>query len=203
MATVTTVPAETFVDENGIVHVNDIRAVNGRLVMTSGKAAHANIIECAVRTRLGELPLDTEQGIPYFETVFQSSRLTPEFESALRSRIEELYFVEEVVDLSTEFDRDRSTVNYTATVRTVDGDVITLSNAIGNRPLVSDLIGAGGGSMEQLVKDGQFYLPVHKTNGVQYYRVLTDSYDPDNGVQPAISDELFRRNPTTGAFEEV
>ena len=79
MATVTTVPAKTFVDGD-VIHVNDIQVANGRLVTVSGKEAYANIIECAVRTRLGELPLDAEQGIPYFETVFQTARLTPRVE---------------------------------------------------------------------------------------------------------------------------
>lgn len=203
MAKTSTMAVGTFVDGDGAVHVNDIFLSSGQIAMSTGKTAFATIIECAVRTRLGELPLDTGQGLPYFETVFQSSRLMPEFEAALRSRIASLYFVEDVTSLKTEFDRSRGSLLYEATVRTVEGDELTVSNSVGARTIINDIIGAGGGSMSELIRDGQFYLPVHKSNGVQYYRILTDSEDPDNGVQPAISEELFRKNPTTGAFEEV
>lgn len=203
MANTSTMAVKTFVDGNGVVHVNDIFLSSGQIAMSTGKPAYATIIECAVRTRLGELPLDTEQGIPYFETVFQSSRLTPDFEASLRSRITSLYFVDGITSLKTEFDRSRSALLYEITVRTVDGEDVTVSNTVSARTIVSDIIGTGGGSMNELIKDGQFYLPVHKDDGVQYYRILTDYDDPDNGVQPAISDELFRKNPTTGAFEEV
>ena len=203
MANTSTMAVNTFVDGNGVIHVNDIFLSSGQIAMSTGKPAYATIIECAVRTRLGELPLDTDQGLPYFETVFQSSRLTPDFEAALRSRIASLYFVEEVTSLKTEFDRNRSALSYEATVRTVDGEDLTVSKSVGARTIINDIIGTGGGSMNELIRDGQFYLPVRKENGVQYYRILTDSEDPDNGVQPAISEELFRKNPTTGAFEEV
>ena len=204
MAKTSTMAVNTFVDGDGVVHVNDIYLSSGQIAMSTGKTAYATIIECAVRTRLGELALDAEQGLPYFETVFQSASLTPDFEAALRSRIEELYFVSEVVDLTTEFDRSRSVIDYSATIRTVDGDTITISNGIGARAFINDLIGTGGGgSMQQLIQNGQFFLPVHKRDGIQYYRLLTDDVDPDNGVQPAISEEIYTKNPTTGNFEEV
>ena len=203
MAGIVTVPSKTFVDEDNTIHVNDIQVANGRLVTATGKEAYANIIECAVRTRLGELPLDAEQGIPYFETVFQTSRKTNEFAEYLRQRIAELYFVERVVSVKTEIDPKRNVLSYTAVVTTVDGDTFEAAGAIGSQSFVNDLIESGGGEMNNLVQNGQFYLPVHKDNGVQMYRILTDSDDPDNGVQPAISEEMYKRNPATGGFEEV
>lgn len=203
MAKVVTVPSTTFVDSKGWIHVNDIQVANGRLVTTTGKAAYANIIECAVRTRLGELPLDKGQGIPYFETVFMSSRLTPDFEASLRQRIEDLYFVESVVSLETEIKSATHVISYTAVIKTVDGDVMDATGGIGQQAFINDLIDSGGGQMNNLIQNGQFYLPVHKDDGIQMYRLLTDSVDPDNGVQPAISEELYKKNPTTGNFEEV
>lgn len=197
-----TVTSSTFVDKD-VVHVNDIRVVNGTFATATGTAAYANIIECVIRTRLGELPLDTGRGIPYFETVFQSSRLVGDFEDALRKRVEDLYFVEEVVSVETSLDRERGVLSYTAVIRIADGEEIDVSGSVGERAFINDLIASGGSSMKELVKDGRFYLPVHLDNGIQMYRILTDSVDPDNGVQPAISDELFKKNPTTGAFEEV
>ena len=206
MATTSTMSADTWVDGKG-VHVNDISLTSGQITMASGKSAYACIIECAVRTRLGELPLDSEQGIPYFETAFQSSRLISDFEESLRSRIEELYFVEEVASLDTDFDREKGVLRYTASIRTTDGEDLTVSSGIGRKAYLEDIvIPEGGGNMQNLIQDGKFYLPVHIDNGVQKYRMLTDYEDPDDpdfGVQPAISEELYKKNPATGRFEEV
>lgn len=194
----------TWVDVDGVLHVNDISLSSGQIAMSSGKAAHATIIECALRTRLGELPLDTEQGIPYFDTVFQSSRQIPSFEADLRARIEELPFVEEVGDLDTEFDREKGVLRYSVTVVTNDGDEVSVSGGIGDKAYLDEIVlPEGGMTMQNLVQDGKFYLPVRIEDGVQKYRMLTDSYDPDNGVQPAISEEVYKKNAATGKFEEV
>ena len=43
---------------------------DGQLAMCDGKTCQAQVIEAAIRTVTGELQLDVEQGIPYFDTVF-------------------------------------------------------------------------------------------------------------------------------------
>lgn len=130
MATTTTFACKTWTDGDGL-HANDIFLTSGQIATVSGKEAYATIIECAIRTRLGELPLDTEQGIPYFETVFQSSRLVSDFEAALRARIEEFTFVEEVEEISTNFDRARGVLSYSVTVSTTDGGEIVAEDSFG------------------------------------------------------------------------
>lgn len=204
MAKTSTMSVSTWVDGDGVLHVNDISLTSGQIAMSSGKAAYSTIIECALRTRLGELPLDTEQGIPYFETVFQSSRQIPSFEADLRARIEELPFVEEVGVLETEFDRDKGVLRYSVKVVTTDGDEVSVSGGIGDKAYLDEIVlPEGGTNMQNLVQDGKFYLPVRIEDGVQKYRMLTDYYDPDNGVQPAISEEVYKKNAATGKFEEV
>ena len=128
MATTTTFACKTWADGEGS-HVNDIFLSSGQIAMATGKDAYRTAIECAIRTRLGELPLDTEQGIPYFETVFQSSRLVSDFEAALRARIEEFTFVEEVEEISTNFDRVRGVLSYSVTVSTTDGGEIVAEDS--------------------------------------------------------------------------
>ena len=206
MASRSTIAADTWIDGNGNVHVNDIHLSGGTFAMRSGREAYSEIIESAVRTRVGELPLDTAQGIPYFETVFQSTNKIPDFESAIRARIEELYFVEGVTSLATDFDRENGVLRYTVTVETTDGESVTVESGIGRNAYLGDIVLPEGGNMQNLVQDGRFYLPVHIDNGVQKYRMLTDyedPEDPDYGVQTAISNELYKKNPATGRFEEV
>lgn len=130
MSQVSTFSATSWVDENG-THINDISLSSGQIAMATGKDAYRTAIECAIRTRLGELPLDIEQGIPYFETVFQSSRLVSDFEAALRARIEEFTFVDEVEEISTNFDRARSVLSYSVTVSTTDGGEIVAEDSFG------------------------------------------------------------------------
>ena len=206
MAKKNTIATDTWIDGDGTLHVNDIFLSGGQIAMSSGSEAYASIIESAVRTRAGELPLDTGQGIPYFETVFQSPNMIPDFEAAIRSRIEELYFVDGVTSLVTEFDRNSGVLRYTVKVETTDGGSVTVESGIGRNAYMGDIVLPEGGNMQNLVQDGKFYLPVHIDNGVQKYRLLTDYEDPDDpdyGVQTAISQELYKKNPMTGRFEEV
>lgn len=142
MAQVSTFSATTWdeertVTESGVKttevihHVNDISLSGGQIAMARGKDAYRTVIECAIRTRLGELPLDSGQGIPYFETVFDSSRKIGDFENALRARIEELDFVDGVESLETSFDRERGVLSYTLKVTTADGEAITATGSAG------------------------------------------------------------------------
>ena len=147
MASRSTIAADTWIDGNGNVHVNDI---------------HLS------------------------ETVFQSTNKIPDFESAIRARIEELYFVEGVTSLATDFDRENGVLRYTVTVETTDGESVTVESGIGRNAYLGDIVLPEGGNMQNLVQDGRFYLPVHIDNGVQKYRMLTDyedPEDPDYGVQ--------------------
>lgn len=198
--------AQTFVDNEGTVHVNDIFLSGGQIAMSSGMNAYETVIGCALRTRLGELPLDSEQGIPYFETVYQSPRQISDFEDAIRARIEELPFVQNVSSLSTDFDREKGVLHYTLTAKTTDGEDVNVSGGLGKNAYLEDIVIPEGGNMQNLIQDGKFYLPVHIDNGVQKYRVLTDYQDPEDpgyGVMSTISQELYKKNPATGKFEEV
>lgn len=118
-----TVSRNTWTDANGVRHVNDIRIVNGSFDIVSGDMAKAQIIEAAVRTRIGEMALDNERGLPYFGTIFTSRVYADDLKEALKERIEELDFVSAVVSLDAQIERD-GIFAYQAKIALKDGTVL-------------------------------------------------------------------------------
>jgi len=108
---------------------NDIYLVNGDLAVSSGKTAQGQIINAAIRTRRGELQLDTERGIPYFETVFESPSKDniDLWESSVRDTIMGFDFVESIEKFDIQMDYERNVLRYSAKVKTVDGDILSVN----------------------------------------------------------------------------
>ena len=108
---------------------NDIYLVNGDLAVSSGKTAQGQIISAAIRTRRGELQLDTERGIPYFETVFESPSKDniDLWESSVRDTIMGFNFVESIEKFDIQMDYERNVLRYSAKVKTVDGDILSVN----------------------------------------------------------------------------
>lgn len=71
------------------------------------------------QTRLGEMVLFINQGIPYFETVFNGSPNLQQFETALRRAFFTVPNVIEIVNLLVE--RSGNTLSYRAVIRSTYG----------------------------------------------------------------------------------
>ncbi len=73
-----------------------------------------------VKVRLGEVVLNTDQGIPYFETVWNGIPNIIQFESAARSAILGVNGVTEVISFKTFIIDDA--LEYTAVIKTLYGE---------------------------------------------------------------------------------
>ena len=71
------------------------------------------------KTRLGEISLATNIGIPYFQTVWNGVPNFQQFETALRQAFLSVTGVVEVVSLGVS--QTGNTLNYSAVIRTVYG----------------------------------------------------------------------------------
>lgn len=107
-------------DSNGNVIVDlvthDIKTVNG-------VEAYAIIIGDTIRTVRGELQLDTERGVPYFETVFKSVNGIDIWKNDVRKIVNGLSFVKSIVSFDVSWDPVSRKLNYEMVVETDKGEV--------------------------------------------------------------------------------
>ena len=103
-------------DGNVIVDpvTHDIRTVDG-------VEAYAVIIGDAIRTVRGELQLDTERGVPYFETVFKSVNGIDIWKNDVRKRVLEFPFVKSIDSFDVSYANRK--LEYTMHLTTDAGDV--------------------------------------------------------------------------------
>ena len=103
-------------DGNVIVDpvTHDIRTVYG-------VEAYAVVIGNAIRTVRGELQLDTERGVPYFETVFKSVNGIDIWKNDVRKRVLEFPFVKSIDSFDVSYDNRK--LEYTMHLTTDAGDV--------------------------------------------------------------------------------
>ena len=103
-------------DSNVIVDLvtHDIRTVDG-------VEAYAVIIGDAIRTVRGELQLDTERGVPYFETVFKSVNGIDIWKNDVRKRVLEFPFVKSIDSFDVSYANRK--LEYTMRLTTDAGDV--------------------------------------------------------------------------------
>lgn len=94
--------------------------INGNISIS--RDVQAVLENCAhiVKVRLGEVALNTDQGIPYFETVWNGVPNLIQFESAVRSALLQIEDVIEVVSFKTSIVDDALT--YLAVIRTIYGE---------------------------------------------------------------------------------
>ena len=102
---------------------NDIGLRNRDFAFAEGKAAYAAILEAAVLTVKGELIYNVEEGIPYFDTAFESPIYLKVWAENVKDRIWKFEFVEDIESFEYEYDADAGKVSYTARVRTDEGEV--------------------------------------------------------------------------------
>lgn len=105
-------------DSDGSVIVDsvthDIRTVDG-------VGAYAVVIGDAIRTVRGELQLDTDRGVPYFETVFKSVNGIDIWKNDVRKRVLEFPFVKSIDSFDVSYANRR--LEYTMRLTTDAGDV--------------------------------------------------------------------------------
>ena len=89
--------------------------------VVDGIEAYAVIIRDAIRTVRGELQLDTEHGVPYFETVFKSVNGIDIWKNDVRKRVLEFPFVKSIDSFDVSYANRK--LEYTMRLTTDAGDV--------------------------------------------------------------------------------
>lgn len=104
---------------------NDIRIGNdGQFVTVDGLDAYSTVIADVVRTVRGELQLDTERGVPYFETVFKSVNGIDIWKNDVRKRVLEFPFVKSIDSFEASYTNRK--LEYTMHI-TTDSGAVTVS----------------------------------------------------------------------------
>lgn len=106
-------------DANNDIHVTS----DGKFAIASGLACYYDILHAAVLTIQGELLLNTERGIPYFDTIFQHPNKVLFWQSSMQSVISSFSFVRTIKSFNYDIDYDKKLLTYTIKVETTDGDV--------------------------------------------------------------------------------
>lgn len=118
-----TISQNTWSDNSGKDHINDIYIVNGQFGIAKDKDACGQVISSVIRTVKGELQLDITRGIPYFSTVFTSRRHLQIWANAVRKAVKELTFVKDIVSFEYEINNKENKLTYEMEVSTIYGDV--------------------------------------------------------------------------------
>lgn len=92
---------------------------DGNIAMSFDIQAALEACAQAAQTLLGEIVLDTTQGIPYFQTIWAGVPNVAQYNAALRNALLGVPNVLEVVSLITS--QDANTLNYSAVIRTSFG----------------------------------------------------------------------------------
>lgn len=110
---------------------NDIYITNGDIATIDGNDARAQIISAALRTRRGELKLDIERGIPYFETVFQSGNRNniQIWEAFVRKTVNEFEFVKSIKSFDFNVDYNTGIITYVLVAEGTDGSDIVVASS--------------------------------------------------------------------------
>lgn len=109
-------------------HKNDIWYENGGFATCSGKEAYAQTIEAVIKTLYGEIQVDREYGIPYFNTIWTSVTMLDRWALAVRNAVSELPFVIEIVSFTYSVDSQAHQVNYALEVKVDTGEVVLVEN---------------------------------------------------------------------------
>jgi len=102
---------------------NDIYLSAGQLAIASDKKAQAQIIDAIIKTQKGELLYDTERGIPYFESVFDSRKKIGAWASAVSKAISDCSFVSGIKSFTYDVDTN-NILSYNIEVTTSLGTVV-------------------------------------------------------------------------------
>lgn len=92
---------------------------DGNLVITTGLLAVRDACAYALKTQLGEMVLNTDQGILNFQAIWRGSPNVSQFEAAIRKTILSVADVVRVISLITSV--QNNTISYTVTILTSYG----------------------------------------------------------------------------------
>lgn len=104
------------IDEN-----NDLIFLNGSIVLDINAQAVADITKSVCSTVLGEMIFNADQGIPYFDIVWNGVPNLSQAEYELRTAILSVDNVDDITDFSLFVSDD--TLSYNATIQTTFGEV--------------------------------------------------------------------------------
>jgi hypothetical protein len=170
---------------------------SGQIAMVESKVCHAQIIESVILTVSGEIQLNTNKGIPYFTTVFESRMYLKSWKTAVENAVSKLDFVSLIEEFNCRFLDD--TLYYDMTVFTNDGERVIVNDTI-NTSLTTPIYPNGDEGMADLTDaNGNFYMPEKKVSGVQYYRRMTIITDGTYGDTTQLSSDSYIKD-SSGNF---
>lgn len=103
-------------------HIYDIYLDDaGDFAFNEGRSAYGDILAAAMRTLEGEMQLDTDRGIPYQRTVWESVTKENVWEIYVRRTITAYPFVVRIESLNVSI--ENGNLHYTLVVETTDGTV--------------------------------------------------------------------------------
>ena len=108
-------------------HKNDIWLENGTFAMCDGTEAYAQTIEAVIKTIRGEIQVDVEYGIPYFETIFATLRGQTIWAASVREAVKALDFVQNIVSFTYAYNPNTKYFDYDLTVKTNDSQRVSVS----------------------------------------------------------------------------
>lgn len=100
---------------------NDIYTTHGNLAIAEGVDAIAQACQCAIRTLRGELVLNVDEGIPYFDVLYTNF---PNLDLLKAYMIEAVQKIDGVIAIkSINFKINGEKLNYVMEIRTSKGEV--------------------------------------------------------------------------------
>lgn len=106
------------VDEKNDMYIGE----NGNLALNSGIDAIMQACANAVKAQLGEMILETNRGIPNFQTVWNGAPNIAQFEAFLRRTILEVEGVTNILNLTTRV--NNGTLFYEVDIQTIYGSEV-------------------------------------------------------------------------------
>ena len=105
----------------GVNAQNDIYlGADGNMVVATDLQAVLETCAHVAKTQLGEVVLNLEEGVPFFETVWRNTANVAQFEAYLRATLEAVPGVTEVQQLDVTV--DNNVLSYVATIVTIYGE---------------------------------------------------------------------------------
>ena len=94
---------------------------DGNIALVSGKNAYAQIVNAKMRTTVGEMMLNMDGGLPYFQTVFADSDLIPIWQAEGTDMVTSLPFVKSIIAFNCEV--EGNVLKYELKIETDEGNI--------------------------------------------------------------------------------
>ena len=118
MTTLGIINNDIAIDEN----THDFKMVNNA-------EACAVVLKSAVSTVLGEIQLNTNLGVPYFDTAFVNPNKIPNWKMEVENVVRRFDFVRNILSFTYEFDSSTKYLNYKLLVLTIYG-IVNVENMV-------------------------------------------------------------------------